>query len=386
LFADNTFEQLQGSGAVIDHREIFQRGEQSFLPLYEGKYIAQLNHRFSSFEGVPVERRFGVKAEARNSTPSQLDNPQFEVRPRYWLAASDATQCFSAKGTHYEWLFVFRDVCRAIVDARTVQACVMPRLPCVDGVPLMVFEGEREEAARTALFFNVLWASFVFDYLARQKIHGAHLTKAIAYQLPVPSSNTFDRTDLGQSYLDFVTKRSLELTVVSYSLLPLGHDLGYGGPPFRWGEERRFLLRCELDAALFHLYLSTTADGQWKPARISEGAVCDESPEELAELKRHFSTPRDAVSYIMDTFPIVRRKDEEKYDGDYRTKRIILEIYDEMAEAMHTGIPYKTRLDPPPGPPADENGDFLPLPEWKHGQPKPSGWPSHIHPPKGCDT
>ena len=68
------------------------------------------------------------------------------------------------------------------------------------------------------------------------------------------------------------------------------------------------------------------------------------SPEELAELKRHFPTPCDAVS------PIVRRKDEKKH-GEYRTKRVILEIYDEMAEAMRSGTPYKTRLDPPPADP-----------------------------------
>ena len=31
----------------------------------------------------------------------------------------------------------------------------------------------------------------------------------------------------------------------------------------------------------------------------------------------------------MDTFPIVRRKDEETF-GEYRTKRVVLEIYDAM--------------------------------------------------------
>jgi hypothetical protein len=87
------------------------------------------------------------------------------------------------------------------------------------------------------------------------------------------------------------------------------------------------------------------------------------------------------MAYIMDTFPIVRRKDEEKH-GEYRTKRVILEIYDEMAEAMRTGKPYQTSLAPPPGPPADEKGNFLSLPDWKPGQPKPSNWPSHIHPPR----
>ena len=351
LFADNTFEQLEGRGAIIDHKEWFHQEELSFLPLYEGKYIAQLNHRFSSFDGVPVQRRFGVKAEARNSSPSQLEDPSFEVRPRYWLAASDATHCFSAKETYYEWLFGFRDVCRAIVDARTVQACVMPRLPCLDGVPLLVFEAECQEAARTALLFNVLWGSFAFDYVVRQKIHGAHLTKAIAYQLPVSSSDAFDKADIGQSYRDFVSKRSLELTVVSYSLQSFAHDLGYSGPPFRWDEERRFLLRCELDAAFFHLYLPMLTSGEWKRALVVEGAAYDETSEDLARLKTSFPTPRDAVAYIMDTFPIVRRRDEEKYDGDYRTKRVILEIYDEMTEAIRAGTLYQTRLDPPPADP-----------------------------------
>ena len=110
------------------------------------------------------------------------------------------------------------------------------------------------------------------------------------------------------------------------------------------------LLRCELDAAFFHIYLPATPDGQWIPGRIAEGAVRDETPEELAELKRHFPTPRDAVVYIMDTFPIVKRKDGEKH-GEYRTKRVILEIYDEMVDAMRTGKPYQTHLDPPPADP-----------------------------------
>jgi hypothetical protein len=37
--------------------------------------------------------------------------------------------------------------------------------------------------------------------------------------------------------------------------------------------------------------------------------------------------------------------------NDYRTKRTILEIYDALAEAIKTGKPYQTRLDPPPADP-----------------------------------
>jgi hypothetical protein len=52
----------------------------------------------------------------------------------------------------------------------------------------------------------------------------------------------------------------------------------------------------------------------------------------------------------MDSFPITRKADEKMY-GEYRTKRVILEIYDEVAEAVRTGRPYETRLDPPPADP-----------------------------------
>ena len=88
---------------------------------------------------------------------------------------------------------------------------------------------------------------------------------------------------------------------------------------------RRFLLRCELDAAYFHLY----------------------------------SIELDDVDYIMDTFPIVKRKDEAAH-GEYRTKRVILEIYDAMGRAMESREPYQTLVDPPPADPrvAHAAGDW----------------------------
>jgi hypothetical protein len=72
---------------------------------------------------------------------------------------------------------------------------------------------------------------------------------------------------------------------------------------------------------------------------------------DLARLRASFPTPRDAVAHITDTFPIVRRRDEKEFNGDYRTKRVILEIYDALADSIRTGQPYQTRLDPPPADP-----------------------------------
>jgi len=121
----------------------------------------------------------------------------------------------------------------------------------------------------------------------------------------------------------------------------LARDCGYDGPPFAWDDERRFEIRCELDAAFFHLYLPCEPDGSWRRA---EG----ETSEQLAALMHHFPQPRDAVAYILDQFPSVRQKDEQAH-GRYRTKERILEIYDAMLAAQRSRQPYQKKLNPPPG-------------------------------------
>jgi len=61
-----------------------------------------------------------------------------------------------------------------------------------------------------------------------------------------------------------------------------------------------------------------------------------------------YGIERDDVEYIMETFPVVQRREIERY-GSFRTKELILQVYDAMTEAERTGHPYRTLLDPPPG-------------------------------------
>jgi hypothetical protein len=201
---------------------------------------------------------------------------------------------------------------------------------------------ENVGAAREAIFLVALLNSIPFDFVARQKLFGAHLNKYILWQLPAPLPSAFCGADGQLTTLGaFVFPRALELSCVTTSLDRFAHCCGWSGPPFRWDEERRFMLRCELDAAFFHFYFPTDANGDWCAA---EG----DPAENLASLKSNFQTPREAVEYVLDTFPIVRRKDEEKYEGEYRTKRVILGIYGAMQEAVCSGEPYQALLDPPP--------------------------------------
>ena len=61
-----------------------------------------------------------------------------------------------------------------------------------------------------------------------------------------------------------------------------------------------------------------------------------------------YGIQRDDVDYIMETFPD-RETQGRATLWLFRTKELILEIYDAMAEAARTGKPYQTILDPPPG-------------------------------------
>jgi hypothetical protein len=177
-----------------------------------------------------------------------------------------------------------------------------------------------------------------FDFVARQKMGGLNVNYFIFSQLPVLSPGEYAKPCLWSGGIctirEWLLPRVLELTYTAWDLEPFARECGYSGPPFIWDEHRRFLLRCELDAAFFHLYLGTLEG--WASAPHS--------------LRVSFSEPRDAVAYIVDTFPIVRKKDEQRF-GSYRTKEMILEIYDAMAEASRTGQECVSLLDPPPGDP-----------------------------------
>jgi hypothetical protein len=342
--------------------------EQGLLfPMLEAKLIHQFDHRFASYKGD----------EAINFIDSEKIDADTRLQPRFWLPISEVNDKLAPLWNR-RWLFVWRDICRN-TDERTVIATVLP-LSGTDFTLRVGFPAYEPVVTRSALLAN--WNAIIFDYCNRQVMGGTHLSDYITKQLPTLPPSSYEEPppfdEPVRSVRDWLLPRVLELAYTAWDLEPFAQDCGWFSPPFKWDEVRRFQLRCELDAALFHLYLPTTADGQWKPARVANGAMRDETPEELAKLRRLFPTPRDAVRHIIDTFPIIRRKDEEKY-GDFRTKRVILEIYDAMQESIRTGISYQTILAPPPGPLK------IDLPEWKPGHPKPVNWPSHIHPPKGCE-
>ena len=142
--------------------------------------------------------------------------------------------------------------------------------------------------------------SMVHDWATRQKIGGINFNFYVKRQIATLPPSAYTQADI-----DYIVPRVLELTYTSHSLKPWAEDLGFAGEPFRWDEDRRALLRAELDARYARLY----------------GLTRDEL--------RYILDPADLLGpdYPSETFRVLKEKELAAF-GEYRTQRLVLEAWD----------------------------------------------------------
>lgn len=266
---------------------IFLKNNEKYLPLYEGKMIWIYNHRYNSvdYHGGLVQGRH----DTIETNKGELRNPNFFTMPRLWVDEKEVVKSFGKK---VKYFLGFRDITNSQAE-RTFISTIAPWSALANNLPILV-----PEKHKVKLFLEMLanLNSMVFDFIIRQKIGGNHTNFFIVKQLPVILPE-----DYSNKLIDYISSRVLELTYTAYDLKPFAEDCGYNGEPFEWDEDRRLELITDLDALYGHLYKIT----------------------------------KDELEYILETFPIVKKRDIEKY-GEYRTKRLILEKYDELKDKFRT--------------------------------------------------
>jgi len=329
------------------------------LPVYEGKLTYSFDHRYATFSG-------GGTPQLRPVTLVEHQDPWFSVTPQYWMSAERFDSHASELQWDRNWFLTFHDIANPN-NERTALFTVVPRTPVGNSAPLLTGNLSVPEVAFLLAGCN----SLVVDFIVRRRIVSRHLNFFVLKQLAFPSRASVSKrhAEIAEPFDRWLISRVLELSFTGWDLQAFGRDCDYDGPPFRWDEERRFYIRCELDAAFFHIFLGS--EKEWE----KNG---------LPDLKAYFHIPRDAAEYVLDSFSLVKERDVQAH-GRYRTKDTILEIYDEMAEVMRQNAAavaagrqpsarYQSRLDPLPGPPMDAEGNFIPMAQWDR-----ANWPSHIH-------
>ncbi|MGC9537772.1 Eco57I restriction-modification methylase domain-containing protein [Streptomyces sp. UG1] len=299
-------ELLEGGWSTQGN--IFTKDQETMVPLYEGKMVDFYDHRASDVvKSATAAKR---QNQPQYLSPAEHDNAERVVQPMSWVCHNEVKRKLSGVQWDREWLSGCCDVTSA-TNERTVIPFLIPLTAAAHTLPLILSARETSQAAS----LHAMQSSFVFDFVCRQKLNGLHLTFTVLKQLPAVDPSVI------ADHASFISARVLELVFTAVDMKPLATDLEDDGAPFRWEEIRRQVIRAELDALFFHLY----------------------------------GVSREDVDYILDTFPIVRRKDEAKY-GTYRTKKLILAEYDRMAAAGLTldtplvdGENYTSALTPPPG-------------------------------------
>ena len=289
-----TAAQLDNDGFYRVEGNHWKKGEELYLPLYEGKMVQAFDHRAASVVVNP--KNLNRPAQPREASLDEHLNSGWLPEPQFWVPQGNCGWSPEA-----EWVLGFKEI-TAPTNARTFIAALFPTVGFGNKVPIL----KPETAGRDEWLLAANFNSVVFDFVTRQKVQGQTLNLFIIEQLPVIAPDDYGMRLGNTTARDMVRDHVLRLTYTADDMAPFARDLGYNGPPFIWEEEGRRHLRARLDALYFHLYGLT----------------------------------RDEAEYVLSTFPIVQREDEAEF-GTYRTRNLILAYMSAFAagdtEAKVTG-------------------------------------------------
>ena len=154
-----------------------------FLPLYEAKMVQAYDHRAA---GVVTDSANWVRhgqTEATNLVSHQ--NPEFTTSPRFWVAESEVAKT----GISKTGMVAYKNVTSA-TNQRTMIAAFLPYAAYVDSINIAIFDDTTSLRQRACLLANM--NSLPYDYVARQKVGGLHLSYFVVEQLPTFPPDAYD--------------------------------------------------------------------------------------------------------------------------------------------------------------------------------------------------
>lgn len=275
----------------------WKRGEDDFVPLYEGKMVQAYDHRAASV--VVNLQNLNRPAQPEPATEEQHANPDWMPDPQFWVKQSSIEET-----KVYRWVLAFKDI-TSPTNNRTMIAAALPSYGFGNKVPLLLTNGPVSEYVQWAPFLLANLNSVSFDFVARQKLHGQTLNLFIVEQLPVIPHDKYARKFGNKSAAEIVKEDVLALTYTANDMTPFARDMGYTGKPFKWDEVDRTRRRARLDALYFMLYFPSGT-------------------------RKEIETLRETAHYIFSTFPIVEREDMAAH-GRYLSRDLCLAYINALA-------------------------------------------------------
>ena len=229
---------------------IWKKGKQTYLPLYEAKMIQAYDHRAASV--VVAADNWMRQGQTEPTSLVDHQNPEFAALPRWWVPHDLVQRSLGEQGT--AGAIAVKDI-TSPTNQRTMIAAFVPQVGVVNSAPLVLSGDNLSVRRRCCLLSNL--NSFVYDFVARQKVGGLHLNFFIVQQLPTFPPDAYGEKcpwDKAQTLEAWISDRVLKLTCTANDMIPLAEAAGFSEKVHKWKEPERADLRAELDAAYLHLY------------------------------------------------------------------------------------------------------------------------------------
>ncbi len=258
---------------------------------------------------------------------------------RYWINKNDGEKELQRIGnfppTNY-YRFVQRRIARSTDEKTTIGTILTKNVFCSESIPFASDSNEKLEYVY-ALFLTSVYNSFSLDYVLRQKV-SANINMFYLYQLPIP------RLTSGNWFFEQIVPRAARLICVGEEFAELWEET------FR--PEWREIARTSKVGGWENLteewrpecgvYGWVEIGGEKKEKR-DDGDRAQLRAEIDALVAHLYGLTKEEFAYILDTFPVLRRKEEEAF-GEYRTKRMCLEEYERIGKIIDKEKPYKPEM------------------------------------------
>ncbi|MGJ3234168.1 Eco57I restriction-modification methylase domain-containing protein [Marivirga sp.] len=180
-FFKNVYENVRFGRIVhlTSHAEfITKKKAKDNVPIYEGKFFNQFDGKFSGFNGVEDELRYGNKSSSVNIDESKKMITDYFPESRFFINAEKWQQL--SKNHNEKFMLVWRSLTSA-TNTRTCIATVLPFIPASQSVQFLTTN------QNDLLYLSGLFNSVVFDFILKKKLSGIDLTQSVINQMPVPN-------------------------------------------------------------------------------------------------------------------------------------------------------------------------------------------------------
>lgn len=320
---------------MTNDSSLFTKMENNNYPLYEAKMFNQFDHRYATYENATQANI--NEGNLPQITTEDHQNPLKVAQPNYFVPKASVLSIIENSSYDRNYFLAYRGISNSSSE-RTMISSIIPIYGIGNSAPCVRINNG------TAIDYIVLVSSlnsFCADYVIKQKFSGNNLNFFIVKQIPIPNSS-----HLSLKQCLYITIRTIELIYSSWGIKAFADDVwkeadvelrtaiqqqweanqaATGGhewsppewceidlegcplPPFKWDEERRAVLKAELDAIYAKLYGLTT--------------------EEL----RYILDPQDVYGpdFPGETFRVLKEKEIKQF-GEYRTKRLVLEAWERL--------------------------------------------------------